>query len=160
MKVELNSPDEYRGFFISEFAKMERSIDIYLATYFIPDNPNVSNDLISILIDRLGFDNKRTALKVLFDIRNELDTSNHRKTSTFKKIIDSCGELGRIRNSFAHYHSVMVTDKMKEDYGTVIGLVQFRDSVKIIWHSRDDYFKIMDKITLTRTAIEKLRKNE
>jgi hypothetical protein len=160
MDIILSTEYEYRGYFISEFAKLERAIDVYLATYFVPDNPNVSHDLIAILIDRLGFENKRTALRALFDIKNSLDTSNHKKTPIFKKIIDECGELARIRNYFAHYHPVMITDKMKNENDIVIGLVQFRDSLKIIWYNKTQFSDLIDKITLTRSTIEKLRKNE
>ena len=160
MNKTINTPDEYRGYFISEFAKLERSIDLYLATYFVPADGSVIYDLIAILIDRLGFENKRSALKALFDIKNENDTSNHKKTSTYKKIIDACGELARIRNCFAHYHSVMVSDKMKEQTKTVIGFIQFRDSLKTIWYNQDQFDELIGKITLTRNTIDRLRKNE
>ncbi|MGN6181869.1 MAG: hypothetical protein ACTHNW_21995 [Mucilaginibacter sp.] len=157
--LKLHSPEEYRGFFIVEFAKLERSIDIYLSTYFIPNNPPLSNDLIGILIDRIPVESKRTALKTLFDIKNESDLSNHKKTSTYKKITESIRELIHIRNYFAHYHSVMISDKMKES-GMAIGLVQFRDSLKIHWYTESEFWKLIHKITLTRNAIEKLRNSE
>lgn len=148
----LNTPNEYRGYFISKFATLERSIDLYLASYFISRDTNLMHDLVSILIDRLSFENKRSALKALFDIRNEKDTSNHKKTGIFKKIIDACGELARIRNYFAHYHSVLVSDTMKND-GIVIGLVQFRDSIKIIWYSESQFDSLMEKIDKTNQGI-------
>jgi hypothetical protein len=62
----LNNSNEYRGYFIAEFSKLERAIDLYLAKYFMA-NENDINQFISILIDRLTFENKAIALKTLFD---------------------------------------------------------------------------------------------
>jgi hypothetical protein len=154
---ELSNQDEYRGFFISEFAKLERAIDLCIATYFIPSGVSpLSNQIISILIDRITFENKRTALKKIFDIKNKADMSNHKNTGIYKKIINALGELARIRNYFAHYYSIPIPDDRKMH--AAIGLVQQRDSNRLHIYTIALFYKEVDKITLTREAIEKFIK--
>ncbi|GAC1314459.1 MAG: hypothetical protein NVSMB24_39130 [Mucilaginibacter sp.] len=44
----LSNPNEYRGYFLHEFAKLEYEIDYYLAKFF-PGATKLQNTLISIL---------------------------------------------------------------------------------------------------------------
>ncbi len=93
--IEPKNPNEYRGYFIHEFAKLEYEIDYYLANFFVGPTP-LQNPLISILIDRIPFENKRTAIKALLDF--QYPKQNGKKSPRFGKMLDEIGKYARIRN--------------------------------------------------------------
>jgi hypothetical protein len=147
----LNNPEEYRGYFIAEFAKLERVIDSYLATYFT-DDPKKVYYMISILIDRIPFESKRTALKVMIDNKDDEDfkAGKHgNKKVNHKKLLEDIRKLAHIRNYFAHYLALTFGEK----YQQAISLAQFRDGLNIIHYSHEAFFEEIDKITLSRDAI-------
>ncbi|GAC1308104.1 MAG: hypothetical protein NVSMB24_21210 [Mucilaginibacter sp.] len=148
--TEAKNPNEYRGYFIHEFAKMEYEIDYYLASYFVGESP-MQNDLISILIDRIPFESKTKAFKTLLDIKYPKENGKHGKS--FKKLLDEIGKSARLRNQFAHYHSVnFITD------GLAIALFEFRDTPKMIQFSITDFNAKIDSIRSCALEIGKLRK--
>ncbi|MDB4922259.1 hypothetical protein [Mucilaginibacter sp.] len=153
--IELLNADEYRGYFISEFAKLERAIDLFIANYFIQKNPRLHNEIISVLIDRLSFDGKRTALKALLDLKYPKIENIHNsgKVRNFKKLLDEIGKSSRIRNYYAHYFSV--------DYSNfpqvAIALVQFRDSVNIIIYKKNEFDKQIQDINKSFIEVQRLK---
>lgn len=156
MTKALNTPDEYRGYFISEFAKLERVIDIFFAHYFIRDNnPKYHNELISILIDRISFESKRDALKVVLDLIY-LDKTAHnggKKVKEFKVLLDEIGKAARIRNYYAHYLSTNLRDET-----IAISLVQFRNSSNIIVYTKDEFNNQISQINKCAKAVADIRK--
>jgi hypothetical protein len=70
MSVVLNSEHEYRGYLINEFTKLERALDKHLLFHFFPnDNVNsyVCYRMHEVLLDRLTFEGKRSAVKGILD---------------------------------------------------------------------------------------------
>ncbi len=59
----INSAHFYRGQLINEFTGLEKSIESFLATYFLPKSYNESIEFMDIVLDRMSFDTKRAALK-------------------------------------------------------------------------------------------------
>jgi hypothetical protein len=155
----LTNPDEYRGLFISEFAELERSMDMFLADYFIPDDINCAIELITILIDRITFENKRTALRAVFERRDVL------QKSVYKKLLEDIRKLSVIRNYFAHYKTVdfdkseVYYPKIK-DKAVVIGLVQLRDGSDDISYTNVDFYNEINKIRKCKEVINKIINEE
>ncbi|OOQ60916.1 hypothetical protein [Mucilaginibacter pedocola] len=133
--------DEYRGIFISEFATLEKAIEYYLADYFM-GSPAKNYEMIEVIIERLSFDAKRTALKTILDKR--MDSTGFKPTGTKKypsgKIVEEIRKLQVIRNAFAHYH---LADK-RENFA--IRLVNFRDKAEVMEYTIDQFNKEISKI--------------
>ena len=156
MKQEFTTPDEHRGYFISEFAKLERVIDLYFAHYFIRnDNPKFHNELISILVDRIPFESKRTALKAILDLLY-VDKSAHnggKKAKEFRVLLEEIGKMARIRNYYAHYLPVPIPEEE-----LAIALVQFRDSVNIIAYTKEEFNNQIKQINKCAEIVANLRR--
>jgi len=148
----LKNPNEYRGYFITQFAKLERSIDVYLAEYFLLNNINGVNEIIEVLIDRITFESKRTALKVLLDKKHASNTDPKKRGNPYKKLLDELRKTAEVRNWFAHYHLVVTN----HDKNLVIGLLQFRDSTNIKSYTHAQFEKLIDDIEISRQVIIKL----
>ena len=164
MNKILNNPDEYRGYFISQFAELERSIDMFLADYFIPDDSNCAEELIEILIDRITFESKRTALRVIFERQPETDIIRNKKVipkGVYKKLLEEIRKSSVIRNYFAHYKTIDF-DKSDayypiiKDKNVIIGLVQFRDSTTHITYTNAKFYEEIEKIGKCKDAILKM----
>ncbi|MGZ3945810.1 MAG: hypothetical protein ACXVJB_12775 [Mucilaginibacter sp.] len=135
---------------------MERAIDINLALYFIKDNPPLMHELVEILIDRIPFESKRTALKAIIDKTDEEDfkAGKHGKNKkNHKNLLEDIRKMAHIRNYFAHYHPVYLGNNPQ----WVIGLVQFRDSAKIIGYTQDEFDDFITDISRCRSELSKLR---
>jgi hypothetical protein len=151
MKTEnpllFHSPHEYRGFTINEFTKLERALDKHLLNKFFPNSSpsdQVCYQMHEVLLDRLTFDGKRTAVKGLLDQRELNSGFVKTKNNSFKhgKLIDEVRQLIEIRNYFAHY--LMVVDNANSD--SVLTLLQFRDSTKLIVYTQGDFEKLIHRI--------------
>lgn len=139
-----NGEHELRGLFIAAFAEMEAQIDDYLSTYFTIDNPNKGLEIIEVLIDRIPFESKRTALKVLLDQKDDRDfkAGKHgNKKKNHKKVLEEIRKLAHIRNYFAHYsdHPFAIEDK-------VLAFRQYRDKTKLITYSLKEFLELIDDI--------------
>lgn len=109
MNAILNSPDEYRGYFISQFSELENVVDMFTADHFIPDNEYWAHELIEILIDRIPFESKRTALKIVLErkaVTDKITKGTFTSKSIHKKILEDIRRLAHVRNYFAHYKIV------------------------------------------------------
>ena len=140
---KLANPNEYRGYFITEFARLERIIDVYLARSFANTEHHM-NLLISVLIDRINFEGKATALKTLLDRKNvwdEFQNDRHDK-KIYRKITDGLRSVSQRRNYFAHYHILDVV----HDKNIVIGLIQFRDSTNLITFTHEQFENLVAEI--------------
>jgi len=146
----LGNNNEYRGLFITEFSRLERVVDLYLAKYFTKDEHN-ANELISILIDRISFEGKATALKALFERKNTFDEfmNNRHDKKTYKKITDGLRSVAQKRNWFAHYHLLDVV----HDQSIVIGLIQFRDSTNLITYNHKQFENLIAEILNLKNQI-------
>jgi hypothetical protein len=140
----LNSANEYRGYFIEEFSKLERAIDMFLSTYFFPNDSEMAHTLIVSLIDRIPFENKRTALKYLLEKKNwsEISYNKSGRSSQFSKLLNEISEMGQIRNKFAHYPLVTSFGKTDE----AIGLLRFRDDLKTNSYTVVEFWQIIARI--------------
>jgi len=149
----LGSRNEYRGFFITEFSRLERVVDLYLAKYFTKDEHSV-NELVSILIDRINFEGKATALKALFERRNAYDEFIHNRhdKKIYRKITDGLRSVAQKRNWFAHYHLLDVV----HDKNIVIGLIQFRDSTNLITYTHKQFEDLIAEILNVKNQLIQL----
>lgn len=154
MIIELKNADEYRGYFISQFAQMERAIDLYLSWYFIKNDPEKHNQIISILIDRIPFESKRTAMATILNIRHPKINGHNsgKKNKFFTKLLDTIREMAHIRNYYAHYHPVGY-----QNPDNAIALVKFRDSTNIVYYSKIEFTKQVSKILNCETEIIRLK---
>jgi len=148
--AQLANANEYRGYFITEFSRLERVMDVYLARYFMQTEHNV-NELISVLIDRISFEGKATALKALFDRKNAHDEfiNNQHDKKTYKKITDGLRSVAQKRNWFAHYHLIDVV----HDKNIVIGLIQFRDSTNLITYAHKEFENLITEILKVKNQL-------
>jgi len=136
-----DDPFAYRGYLISVFAELEQYMDICLARQFVPDGD--FEEIIAILIDRLNFEAKRTALKALLDKKCTLDGFKKTKNNKFphSAILDEIRQLSEIRNYFAHYY---LCDFFSP--GSVIELVEYRNSTTVIKYSKKEFEVIIERI--------------
>ena len=146
MSIILNSVNEYRGYLINEFTMLERALDKHLLLHFYPtDDANSRSHyrMHEVLLDRMTFDGKRTAVKGILD--NKVISEGFKKTKNksypHSKILGEVRELIEIRNFFAHYLTVI--DHAKE---TVITLLQFRDSTKLLQYTQQDFDELVERI--------------
>ena len=68
MPIILKNSSEYRGYLINEFTKLEVALDKHLLNNFfsLTDYPN-TYEMREVLLDRMTFDSKRTAVKGILD---------------------------------------------------------------------------------------------
>jgi hypothetical protein len=159
MNKILNNPDEYRGFFISQFAELEVSIDMFLAYYFIPNDQNCAMELIEILMDKITFENKRTALRSIFE-RKELTSEKIGKKkviqkSIYKKLLDDIKKLSVVRDYFTHYkaidfdYSELYSPRIK-DKDITIELIKLSADNDTIIYTNAKFYGEIDKIRKCR----------
>ena len=96
-----------------------------------------------VLLDRMTFDGKRTAIKGILDNRTLSEGFIKTKNNSFPhgKILEEVRQLIEIRNFFAHYLSAV--DHAKD---TVITLVQFRDSTKLLEYTQQEFDDLVIRI--------------
>jgi hypothetical protein len=142
----------YRGLFISRFATLEKSIDIYLAAEF--SERGKIEGLSQIIIDRLTFENKRTALRTILDKKSIADGFKKTNSKSFPsgKFIEELRILQMHRNYFAHYHTSVNTAQPD----SLISLIEFRDSRTILHYNQEKLFGLIERID---EAVAKLVKN-
>ncbi|MCO5951204.1 hypothetical protein [Mucilaginibacter flavidus] len=136
--------NECRGYFIAKFSELEQVIDRYLARYFTIDSPVVEQEIIEVLIDRIPFESKRTALKFLLDKKCEEDFlskkyGNHKRN--YKALLENIRKLAHTRNYFAHYQTMPFLQPDSR-----IGFIQYRDSAKVISFSEKEFDDLMKLI--------------
>lgn len=156
MKIDVNKQNQYRGEFITGFAKLERAIDLYLAMYFTGDNSEKINNLIDIIIDRIPFGDKRSALKLLIDQKDDEDfkTGKHgNKKINHKAILEDIRKFAVIRNHFAHYG--IVHRPLAQN--VAIQLTQHRDGSSIIEYTIDEFNDIISNMEKRRLELIVLR---
>lgn len=137
-KIEFKNHYEIRGYFIDCFSHLETMMEMYLTRYFFKGGHPKSFELRTILIDRLTFEAKKTALKFILDSKSERDFKagkhgNNKKN--YKKLLEDIGKLGKIRNYFAHYQVMFPSP----DGGNLIRLVEGRDQFKVIEYTTKQF---------------------
>jgi len=160
MSIILNSEHEYRGYLINEFTKLERALDKHLLFHFFPNddvNSRVCYRMHEVLLDRMTFDGKRTAVKGILDNKSVSEGFIKTKNNSYPngKLFDEVRQLIEIRNFFAHYLSVVSHRK-----DTVIVLLQFRDSTKLFEYTQADFDDLVNRIVKATNDILGLIKPE
>jgi len=144
MEEKLENPHYYRGVFISRFALMETTLDNWLSSNF-SDDINKRIQLIELLIDRLTFEAKRTAVKTLLEKRAKkngfVKTKNNRWSHS--TLLDNLRFINEYRIYFAHY---AMQDKTCT-HERLVGLLQMRDNKNVKWISKIQYDELMSKIS-------------
>lgn len=140
--------NECRGIFISEFATLEKTIEFYLAKYFVPEISK-QYEMIEIIIERLTFDAKRTALKTILDKKMGLKGFVPTNTKKYPsgKFVEELRKLQVKRNEFAHYHLADNID------GYCIRLVNFRDKTNVIEYTKSEFRDIINHIKKLASSI-------
>jgi hypothetical protein len=154
MNKLLKNADEDRGYFISKVSELERCMDMYLANFFVPDDDYFAEQVIEVLIDRINFEGKRTALRVVFDKQTVTDNITKGKSvpkSITKKLLEEIRKLSLVRNYFAHYKTTIADEiydpEDNTDYSNkVIILVQLRDNTTHISYTNEEFYNEIGKI--------------
>lgn len=141
----------HRGQFISEFASLEKFIDMFLTKYFT--GKEEYKDFNNIILDRLTFEMKRQSLNTIL---SNLELSNgfvktKKNSFSHNKLMDNLVKLNNIRNKFAHSMVVNVADK---NANYAMALVSFRDDVNVTYYSPKEYDNLLMMINSCRIEIE------
>jgi hypothetical protein len=139
----------YRGFLLAQFAALEATIDVYIASYYI-DSDN-KYDLMNVVLNRLTFEAKRTALKTILDRKTPDFVKTKNNTWPSAKFIEELRLLNNERNIFAHY-----VDTFKVSETAIISLMQFRDKSQVVEYDRPKYLSIVNRIL---AALHKLQED-
>ncbi|MBW4888265.1 hypothetical protein KXQ82_00995 [Mucilaginibacter sp. HMF5004] len=142
-----------RGVLINEFSGLEKKIEKFIVSYFI-DDKDKGNEMSNIILDRLTFEAKRTSFKAILDKRSVENGFVKTKNNSYpeSKFFDEIRRLNDHRIYFAHYVMVMpmaITDN-------VIGLAEFRDSVKIKWYTQEQFETLIGDIMIASNKIQAL----
>jgi len=113
-----------------------------------------------IVFDRMTFESKRTALKTVLLNRAIEDGFQPTKRigHPFKKLIEELTHLNSIRNQFAHYPTIIATNKL--EYSYAIGLEEYRDSPNSKWFTIDEIDTIINRIQSAKLEILKLTRKK
>ncbi len=137
----------YRGMFIDKFCFLEVEIERYLGRSFLTV-PSEINHFKFIILDRLSFESKRTALRALL--------KEHFPDSTHKNLLDEIKRLNDKRNHFAHYY--LALDKIGTVSDNVIMLTEYRDGIDVIIYDIERFDRAISRIQYVINEIKKLRK--
>jgi hypothetical protein len=141
----------FRGSLIDEFCHLEHTIEKYLVRYFF-DESEKRRELKNLILDRLTFEAKRTALKAMLDEKEKekgfIKTKSNKYAHT--ELISEIRLLNDQRNYFAHYYLAIPA---KFPSNLVICLAEYRDYVKTHDYTIEKYESILDRI---EQAIRKL----
>lgn len=147
MNTNLNSSHEYRGYAINEFTKLEKALDQYILIYFIPHQNNMQSPMHEIILDRLTFESKRTAVKSILDKKSDdtgfIKTKNN--SYPYGKLFDEVRKLIDLRNNFAHFLDAYDSAEPK----SVITLIKFRDKTDIIRYEQSEFDDLIFRIKKT-----------
>jgi hypothetical protein len=111
----------YRGMFIDKFCNLELEIERCIGSAFFDNSPD-RRYFKNIILDRLTFEAKRTALRAL--LQHKTPDIN------YKKLFDEISQLSNKRNHFAHYY--LTSNPIGVPYTYVIGLADYRDGKDIV----------------------------
>ena len=151
MSIVFDNPHAYRGVFIGQFAELELVMGSFLSLYFVPSGDG--NDIMSILIDRLTFESKRTAYKAVLDkiaVKNGFVKTKNNKYA-YSELLDEIRKLNEIRIQFAHYYLA----DADMDKGHVIALVEFRNSPSVYEYSQEMFDIIFERLENATKAVLK-----
>lgn len=144
----------YRGLVISTFNTLEKRIEIMMSHYF---TKKLDTSFISIILDRLNFEAKRTSLKALFE-QMEMDTklfSSDNNLKPNKKIFEEIRLLSLERNYFAHY--ILAFPDNYNDYAIVLSENRDRltsDKLKNRFYSHEKINSIVNRINKVADDLE------
>lgn len=149
----LQKANYYRGLVINDFILLEIIIEqIITDEFFGVNSTNIkANQFKNIILNRMNFDAKRTALKYIFDRMQEDNGFIKTKNNSYpnSKVINEVRLLIDERNRFAHYLSMQ---PVKEG-NTVLVLAEFRDKGKFHYYSEEDINALRKRISNMRTKL-------
>lgn len=143
-------PHYYRGYLLAQFAALEATIDVYIASYFIDSDKKY--ELMNVILNRLTFEAKRTALKTILDKKSPDFVKTKNNTWPSSKFIEELRLLNNERNIFAHY---VLTLKVSET--AIISLMEFRDKSQVVEYDWPKYESIVKRIL---AALKKLQEDK
>ncbi|MBD1364462.1 hypothetical protein IDJ77_11640 [Mucilaginibacter sp. ZT4R22] len=123
----------FRGTILNQTVILEKAIDQYISKYLTPD-VNKQNEIISLLLDRMNFEGKRTTLRAILekkDLENNIVKTKN-KPSKNKPLLESIRQINDLRNYMAHYLVLTIGEALTK-FPEEIGFIEFRDSVKVHW---------------------------
>lgn len=143
----------FRGKLIDEFCFLEFAIEKYLVRYFL-DEPDARRRLKNLILDRLTFEAKRTALKAMLDEYEKKHGFIKTKNNTYPhaKLLDEIRLLNDQRNYFAHYYLAIPQEKPH----LIICLAEYRDYVKTHDYTIEKFDSIIDRIKETVNKLNEL----
>jgi hypothetical protein len=127
---QINSP-YLRGFLLDRFSMLENELETYIIVFFF-GNPNKEFHFRNVILERMTFENKLTAIQSIFKKLNIEDD----------KLIKEITTLKNIRNAFAHKIQMVPWRPNK----SVITFAYSRDTNKIIGYSQKEYQSFIDRI--------------
>lgn len=149
----------YRGKLIDEFCNLELEIERYLVRYFL-DDPDDRRALKNLILDRMTFEAKRTALKAMFDeqsIKNGFIKSN-RNSYPNSDLLNEIRLLNDQRNYFAHYYLALPLDD--DCKNSVICLTEYRDGIKVHSYTEEKFESIIQRIKDAVLKIENIKEDK
>lgn len=108
----------YRGKYIFEFSLLEMAIDQCLLYRWLKGGSReAGSEFRGILLDRLTFEAKRTALKSLLDVDAKKAGFIKTKNNSYPNgnLFDRIRQLQEIRNYFAHYFSFSLPNGISQN---------------------------------------------
>ena len=133
----------YRGKLINDFCNLELAIERYLVRYFL-DKTTERRELKNLILDRLTFEAKRTALKTMLDSYEEKRGFIKTKSNKYPQsdLLNEIRLLNDQRNYFAHYYLAIPVKEEK----LVICLAEYRDFVKTHKYTEEKFNAIIERI--------------
>ena len=139
-----------RGRVINEFAILEKIIEGYLTSYFIGSSDK-RDEFWHIILDRLNFEAKRTSLKTILENKAKKDGFIKTKSNKYpdSKLLEDIRKINEHRIYFAHY--ALITPNEKTD--SIIILMEYRNNMKKITYTSDEFVKLINYISSVRDKI-------
>lgn len=148
IKSIIEKSNYIRGEFLNLCIILERRIDTFLITYFSPVQFK-QDEIMELLVDRIGLENKRTSLLAILN-KSNTDVDFKKK---YKTLNSDLLYLIKHRNYFAHY-SVSTSDEAIKRFPKEIGLIHFRDNVKIHWYDNEKIEKLRNLVDKCDNVIQ------
>jgi len=151
----------YRGSVLNECIYLENAISFYIINYLLgtstDGNLEKHFEMQELLLDRMTFEAKRTTLKAILNKKSIAAGFVKNKSTSYphSDLIHEIRRLNDHRNYFAHY--LLYEDaSMTEEDMEKIGLIEFRDTSKVIWYTEKEFLKLTQEIQEAYKRVEAL----
>ena len=130
-----------RGLMIDYFNDLERQIELFITVFFFGD-PNLEFNFKPVILERMSFENKRSAFESLLKKLNKSDL----------KLIQEINSLKKVRNKFAHGGLVIPWNPNDN----IITLSSSRDEHNLIGYSEKQYRIFIDRMVAATSTIKQM----